>query len=368
MDFEPFQYMRYAKRIEYADGIYMAGSGMTPPRPEMLGFKPEDYDLDSLCNSYGDPRNMDWLCEHYRCGGENVMLAAGSSGANFLAFAAVLGAGDRVIVETPGYPQFFSLAALTGARAVPLPRRAENRFLPDPDELAGLLDDHTRMLVLTNLHNPSMTAMPPDHLRALVQVCAQRGVLVLCDEVYLDHLVPGDGDESAWGMGDNVIVTSSLTKVYGLSGLRFGWAIAPRKVTERMLDLADIVDPQLVPLAQNLAIRALASLPRLRPLARRLHESHWPIVREWLNSRPDIEYARPAGGLTVWMRVRGMEETGNLATVLRNDFGTLVVPGEYFQSPGWLRVGYRIEPTALREGLSRLGRAIDEFKAHSHVS
>lgn len=363
MEFQPFQYMRYAKRIEYADGIYMAGSGMTPPRPDSLGFKPEDIEFDSLCNSYGDPRNMDWLADHYRCSGENVMLAAGSSSANFLVYGALLGPGDRVIVETPGYPQFFSLASLCGAEAVRLPRRLENGFLPDPDELAALIDDRTRLLVLTNLHNPSMAHIPADHLRQLVRLCAERGVLVLVDEVYLDHLVPGEGDATAWGMGDNVIVTSSLTKVYGLSALRFGWAIAPAKLVSRMLDLADVVDPQVVPITQNMAVRALQALPRLRPLARRLHESHWPIMREWLDARADVEYQRPAGGLTVWMRLKNITETGSLATVARNEYGTLVVPGEYFQSPGWLRLGYRIEPMTLREGLRRLGQAIDTFPA-----
>lgn len=364
MDFEPFQYMRYAKRIEYADGIYLAGSGMTPPRPEMIGFRPEDYDFDSLCNSYGDPRNMDWLADHYHCGGDNVMLAAGSSSANFLAYAALLGPGDKVIVETPGYPQFFSLASLCGAQAVKLPRRFENRFLPDPSELAGLIDDRTRLVVLTNLHNPSMAHIPADHLRQIITLCADRGVMVLVDEVYLHHLVPGEGDDTAWGMADNVIVTSSLTKVYGLSALRFGWAIAPVRLVSRMLDLADVVDPQVVPITQNMAVRALSALPRLRPLARRLHESHWPIVREWLNARSDVDYHKPEGGLTVWMRAKGVTESGSLATILRNEFSTLVVPGEYFQSPGWLRVGYRIEPMTLREGLKRLGKALDDFAGH----
>lgn len=364
MEFDPFQYMRYAKRIEYADGIYLAGSGMPVAKPDMLGFKPEDFELDSLCNSYGDPRNMDWLADHYGCGGQNVMLASGSSSANFLAFATLLSRGDRVIIETPGYPQFFSLASLCGAEAVRLPRRFENRFLPDPAELRDLLDEHTRLVVLTNLHNPSMAHMPADHLKQLVAVAAERDVPVLVDEVYLDHLVPGQGDVSAWGLGRNVIVTNSLTKVYGLSGLRFGWAIAPVGIVSRMLDLADVVDPQIVPMTQNLALRALQNLGRLRPLARRLHEAHWPIMREWLDTRSDIEYLKPEGGVTVWMRIKGISETGNLATVLRNEFATLVVPGEYFQSPGWLRVGYRIEPTTLREGLARLGKAIDGLRTH----
>lgn len=362
MEFEPFQFMRYAKRLEYADGIFMAGSGNALPKDEMLGFKPDDFDLDSLCNSYGDPRNIDWLAEHYKCSGQNVVMAAGTSGANFLVFGALLHAGDNVIIESPGYPQFFSLASLCGADVVHLPRRPEKGFMPQTAELAGLIDEHTRLVVLTNLHNPSMALMPADTLKQLIQTANSRGVPVLVDEVYLDHLLPGKGDASAWGMGENVIVTSSLTKVYGLSALRFGWAIAPARIAARMHDLADIVDPQLVPMAQNLGLRALQNLERLRPLGRRVHESHWPIVREWLDSRDDIEYFKPEGGVTVWVRVKGIEETGNLATVLRNDFSVMVAPGEYFQSPGWLRIGYRIEPMTLREGLRRLGQCIDDFK------
>jgi aspartate/methionine/tyrosine aminotransferase len=199
-------------------------------------------------------------------------------------------------------------------------------------------------------------------MKALIAAANTRGVPVLVDEVYLDHLPPGRGDASAWGMGENVIVTSSLTKVYGLSGLRFGWAIAPAKIASRMHDLADVVDPQLVPISQNLALRALDNLARLRPIGRRIHEAHWPIVHEWLQTRDDIEYHKPEGGVTVWMRLKGVNETGNLATVLRNEYGVMVAPGEYFQSPGWLRVGYRLEPVSLREGLSRLGKAIDGFK------
>ena len=363
MDFDSFQFMRFAKRIEYADGIFMAGSGMAVPGADMLGFKPEDFDLDCLCNSYGDPRNIDRLAARYGCRGENVVLAAGASGANFLAFGALLGPGQRVIIESPGYPQFYSLASLCGAEVVELPRRFETGFLPDPDELAKLIDDRTRLCVLTSLHNPSMAATPAERMRALVQAANSRGVTVLVDEVYLDYLPAGKGDESAWGAGEDVIVTSSLTKVYGLSGLRFGWAVAPAPFAERMHDLADVVDPQLAPVTQNLALRALQNLPRLRPIARRMHEAHWPIVKEWLDSRDDVEYHKPDGGVTVWMRVGGVTETGNLATVARNERGVLLAPGEYFQSPGWLRLGFRAEPMKLRQGLGRLGKAIDSFKA-----
>lgn len=360
MDFEPFQYMRFAKRLEYADGIYMAGSGMPVPRDELVGFKPSDFSLSSLCSNYGDPRNLALLGELYRCGGEQIALTAGSSEANYLAFAAQLSPGDKVIVETPGYAQFSSLASLVGAEVVALPRRPEAGFLPDLVQLKNLIDDHVRMIVLTNLHNPSMALMPREMMGEIIAIAAKAEVLVLVDEVYIDHLKPG-AEYSAFNLGDNVVITSSLTKVYGLSGLRFGWAVGPRGLISRMLDLVDIVNPELPTIAQNLGLRALESLPRLRPLARRLHEQNWPIVREWAESRDDVDYFEPPGGITAWLSIRGIDETGNLATVGRNDYGVLVTPGEYFQSPGWLRVSYRIEPTRLREGLGRLGKAIDDF-------
>jgi aspartate/methionine/tyrosine aminotransferase len=364
MDFEPFQYMRFAKRQEYADGIFMAGSGMNKPARGLIEWKDSDFSLDSLCSNYGDPRNLALLAGKYATGGERVLLTAGSSEANFLAFAATLSPGDKVIVETPGYPQFRSLASMVNAEVVDLPRRPENGFLPDPGEFKSLLDENVRLVVLTNLHNPSMALMPRELLREIVQAAEAAGALVLVDEVYLDHLPPGRGDESAASLGDNVIITNSLTKVYGLSGLRFGWAVGPRDLLGRMLDLIDIVDPELPTVTQNMALRALQNLARLRPVARRLHEQNWPIVREWAESRDDVDYFAPPGGITAWLSVKGVDETGNLATVARNDYGVLVVPGEYFQSPGWLRVGYKIEPSTVREGLSRLGRAIDDFKSH----
>jgi aspartate/methionine/tyrosine aminotransferase len=364
MHFEPFQYMRYAKRMEYADGVFMAGSGMRMPTRDELLFKDDDFSLTSLCANYGDPRNVAQLAERYGCSGEHIVLTAGSSEANFLAFACLLSPGDKVIVETPGYPQFRSLASLVHAEMVDLPRRAEDGFVPDIEEFKALLDDNVRLVVLTNLHNPSMALTPRAELRQMINLAAEAGVHVLVDEVYLDHLKPGENDESAWGLGDNVIVTNSLTKVYGLGGLRFGWAVAPPRLAARMLDLLDVVDPELPAVTQNLGFRVLERLPRLRPRARRLHEQNWPLVAEWMDSRPDITGYEPPGGITAWMRIDGVEETGNLVTVCRSDYGVLVVPGEYFQAPGWLRVSYGMDPTTLLDGLDRLARAIDDFRAH----
>jgi len=364
MRFEPFQYMRYAKRMEYADGVFMAGSGMRMPPEDLLGFKDYDFNLTSLCANYGDPRNVAKLAEHYGCGGEHIVMTAGSSEANFLAFACVLSPGDKVLVETPGYPQFRSLASFVHAEFVELPRLHENDFVPDLETYKSLLDENTRLVVLTNLHNPTMALIPRDTMAEMVRLAAEVGAHVLVDEVYLDHLKPGDNDTSVWGLGDNVIVTNSLTKVYGLGNLRFGWAVAPAKLAARMLDLLDVVDPELPAIQQNLGFRALENLARLRPLARRLHEQNWPIMREWIEARPDITGFTPPGGITAWVRIDGVEETGNLVTICRGDYGVLVVPGEYFQSPGWLRVSYSQDPTTLRDGLERLGKAIDDFRAH----
>ncbi len=367
MDFEPFAYMRHAKRLEYADGIYLAGSGMFAPKAQDVNFGPEDFELDALCNSYGDPRNVDWLANRYKCGGQNVVLTAGSSEANYFAFASVLQPGDKVLIETPGYGQFTSLTTLCGCRPVPFKRRFETGFAPDLADFKRMLDDKTKLAVLTDLHNPSMAKLPKDLLKDLIAAAAKNGTQVLVDEVYIDHLKVGEADDTCFGYGDNVIVTSSLTKVYGLSALRFGWALAPARIAARMCDLADVVDPEISPVCQNMAVKALQALARLRSMTRGLHERNWPIMAEWLKTRPDIEAFIPPGGIVCWMRIKDLDETGNLATVLRNEYGVMVVAGEYFQSPGFLRVGYKTNAAELREGLARIGRAIDDVKSHRKV-
>ncbi|MHC4840604.1 MAG: pyridoxal phosphate-dependent aminotransferase [Planctomycetota bacterium] len=364
MQFEPFQYMRYAKRLEYAKGIFMAGSGMSAPKPDMFSFKPDDVDLDTLCASYGDPRNVNWLADRYRCSGEQIVLASGSSGANTLVFMSAITHRDKVIIETPGYPQFYSLASIVGAEVIKLPRLFENGYLPDVEQFKKLMAHKPKLVVLTNLHNPSMSRMPHDLLKEMINIAAENDAMVLVDEVYLDHLKIGDSDASAFTLGDNVAITNSITKVYGLGRLRLGWAAVPKALASTMLDLMDVIDPELSPVTQGMAYKALRALPRLRPIARRLHESRWPIVKEWLDSRDDIEYFHPPGGITVWIRINGISETGNLAGIARRDYGVLVVPGEYFQAPGCLRVGFKIEPTTLRKGLEQLGKAIDDVRSH----
>ncbi|MCF6227865.1 MAG: aminotransferase class I/II-fold pyridoxal phosphate-dependent enzyme [Planctomycetes bacterium] len=364
MQFAPFQYMRYAKRLEYASGIFLAGSGMAVPKPDQFSIKPEDVGLDSMCASYGDPRNVNWLADSLRCSGEQVVLASGSSSANTLVFMAAVTTGDKVIIETPGYPQFYSLASIVGAEVIKLPRVFENDFLPDIEQFKKLMAHKPKLIVLTNLHNPSMARIPQDMLKQMIDIAAEVGAIVLVDEVYLDHLKIGDADASAFTLGENVAIPSSLTKVYGLGALRLGWAAAPEKLAARMLDLADVIDPELSPVTQKIAFRGLQALSKLRPLARTLHEKRWPIMKEWLDSRKDVQHFHPPGGITVWLRVDGITETGNLAGIAQRDYGVLIVPGEYFQAPGWLRIGYKIEPSTLRQGLEQLGKAIDDVRSH----
>lgn len=354
--------MRHAKRLEYTAGINMAGSGMPPARLDDAGFTDDDYSLTSLCASYGDPRNVDAIATRFNTSGNHVVLTQGSSEGYFLAFGALCEPGEKIIIETPGYQQFTSLCTFFGCRPTPLKRRFEDGWAPDLAEFKRLLDDKTRLCVLTDLHNPTMSKLPRDLLKDMIAAAAKNGTTVLVGEVYKDHLKPGDQDETVFHYGDNVIATSSLTKVYGLSSIRFGWALAPEKIAGRMLDLMDMVDPEMPVICQNLAHRALRNLSRMRSIARGVHERHWPIVEEWLKGRSDIEYHKPAGGVTVWLHAKGIKDTGNLATVMRNEFGVLVVPGEYFQAPGWLRVGYKNPPMELREGLSLVGKAIDDYR------
>ncbi len=359
---QPFSYMRLAKELENFGGWFLAGSTMNQPTEEEAGVTHEDFTLHALCDSYGDPRAIDALVTRFGVRPEQVAMTCGSSEANALACMALLKPGDQVLAETPGYQALQYLPQLYGAEWVPFPRREENGFLPDPDELRRMLTDRTQLVMLTNLHNPTMAHMRPELVRDLAAICAERGVWLLVDEVYLDHLKPGDGDQTALHLGPNVIVTSSLTKVYGVGILRTGWMFAPEDLITRVLELIDLTTVVLPGIAMNLGARMLKNMDRLRPRARYFHDRGLPIISAWVDSRDDVELLPAPGGITSSIRVSWLKDSGHLADWLAAERRVMVAPGSAFQMPQWLRVNIASEPEWLKQALAALGDGLDAYR------
>jgi hypothetical protein len=263
---------------------------------------------------------------------EMVVTSQGTSGANFLAFAALVKAGDDVLVERPGYDPLMGPPRLLGARVIRFDRRFEDGYRLDPDAVRAAMTDRTKLVVVTNAHNPTGVVAADSDLDEIGRIAERHGARVLVDEVYLDTAIEGPVRPAA-ARSPVFISTSSLTKSYGLAGLRCGWALAAPDVAERIRRARDIVDGTGAFPAERLSALAFSQLERLSDRARWILMSSGAAVRQFLSGRQDLECVLPGAGTVVFPRVRGIEDAGPFVEALARDFDTDVVPGHFFQAP-----------------------------------
>jgi aspartate/methionine/tyrosine aminotransferase len=219
--------------------------------------------------------------------------------------------------------------------------------------------EKTRLIVLTNLHNPSGVLTDSDTLRALGELARRAGARVLVDEVYLEAVFarrPG----SAFHLGEQFVVTSSLTKAYGLSGLRCGWILAEASLAHRIWRINDLYAATPAHPAELLSVIALNNLDKISTRARDLLEANRRTFNAFLDSRSDLECVRPDHGTVAFPRLKS-GTTDALFELLQRKYDTSIVPGRYFDMPQHFRLGICNPEEITMEGLARLGRALDEM-------
>jgi aspartate/methionine/tyrosine aminotransferase len=285
-----------------------------------------------------------------------IATAQGTSGANFIVCAALLEPGDDVLVERPGYDPLLGAAQLLGARTRRFDRGFSDGYALDPGRVRHALTPETRLIVLTTPHNPTSAVIDPSALEEVGRIAASAGAHVLVDEVYQD--AAGPDAVPAATRGDVFITTSSLTKSYGLAGLRCGWTISSPALAERFRRARDIVDGTGSIVAERLAVLAFSRLDTLHRRARAILDANLPLVEAFLESHPELEWTDPRGGTVVFPRVRGTEDTSALAERLMREYETAIVPGRFFEAPSHFRLGFGGATEPLRGGLEAVGRAL----------
>jgi hypothetical protein len=282
-----------------------------------------------------------------------VIPGGGCSFANHLAMAALLAPGDEVLVEAPTYELLVATLEYLGARVSRF-ERPGGRL--DPATALAAITDATKLVVLTDLHNPTSAPAAPADIAAVVQ--GAQGAKVLVDEVYLELTFADGAARTAFREDGNVVVTSSLTKAYGLSGLRCGWILAPPALATRMRRLNDLFGVQPPHLAERLAVRAFDRLASLRARARALITANRAAYRAILGGCPGLEQTVFDEGTTVFPRlVRGDGDA--FFRLLMDRYETSVVPGRFFGAPDHIRIGLGGDPAATRQGLTRIAEALE---------
>jgi hypothetical protein len=331
----------------------------------MLGCSIEDLPgaADALAlsgrNDNGYAPLLEAIATRYGVGPAQVTTGQGASGANFLVFAALLSPGDDVVVEQPGYDPLLGAPRLLGANTVRFERRFEDGFALDPARVSAAITPRTKLIVITSPHNPSSVTADPAALREIGEIAAACGAHVLVDEVYLD--AAGAMVSTTAALGDTFIVTSSLTKSYGLAGLRCGWILSSEAVAARLRRARDIVDGTGSIVAERLSVVAFEHMDALHARARRLLSTNMPLVRDFLNRRPEVEWVDPRGGTVVFPRLRGVKDTTRLAERLLAERETAIVPGRFFQAASHFRLGFSGPTESLRGGLEALGGALSSY-------
>lgn len=290
-----------------------------------------------------------------------IVGAAGTSMANHLAMAALLEPGDDVLIERPSYGPVLEVASYLRANILRFERRAERDFQIDADEIRRSMTPKTRLICVTNLHNPSGALLDEETLRRIGEIVQRADAQVLVDEVYLD-MVYDQPQRSSFHLGGNFVVTTSLTKAYGLSGLRCGWIVAQPELAKRMWRLNDLFAATPVHPGEMLSVAALDQLGKIDARARGLLATNRKALDAFFNGRGDLDGFRSSWGTVSFPRLKS-GSVDEFCEFLRSHYETSVVPGRFFEMPDHFRIGIGGDPAMTAEALTRLGAALDGWGA-----
>lgn len=350
-------YMQWAKTRSQAR-FNLASSGLKNYPLAELPAKLEDLELSGQ-SLYGYEPLQAALAAKCHVPAECLVAATGTSMANHLAMAALVEPGDEVLIEHPTYELLTTLAQYLGAEVNRFMRPAEDGFQLDLDLLARKVSARTRLIVLTNLNNPTSALTGVETLKQLGEMARGVGAHILIDEVYLEALFE-DAPRSAFHLGEEFMTTSSLTKVYGLSGLRCGWVLAKAELAERMWRLNDLFGVIPAHPAERLSLIALAHLDKIAAHARALLEANGRLLNSFFAARDELEWMTHRFGTVSFPRLK-QGSVDDLCALLAHKYETSVVPGRFFEMPQHFRIGIGCDTGTLTEGLDRLGHALDEM-------
>lgn len=349
-------YMHWSKTQSRAR-FNLATSGVAPFPLRELPVQLETLEINGY-DGYGYPPLQKAIAAHHCVDPDCVVESAGTSMANHLAMAAVLEPGDEVLIEQPAYGPILDVARYLHANVNRFLRTRETGWAVNSGEVLRAITPKTRLIVITNLHNPTSALTPDSVLREIGEIARSIGAFVLVDEVYLDAVYQRT-PRTSFHLGPEFVVTSSLTKVYGVSGLRCGWILARPDLAWKMRRLNDLYSATPVYPGLLLAVAAFKHLNRLREKARRIVDADRKLLRDFLNQQSALSAVWTDWGTTSFVQLRDSNADDFLER-LHTKFDTSAVPGRFFEMPDHFRIGMGMNTEMFAEGLNRVARALGD--------
>jgi aspartate/methionine/tyrosine aminotransferase len=319
---------------------------------------------------------------------DHVQVTNGGSEANYITTWNLVEPGDEVILMVPNYMQTWGLARAFGGTVKKWPLiqrstgeggagraeaggeggtgRGEGGWRVDLDALDALVTPRTKLIIICNPNNPTGARIDAEDLDRIAAAAARHHSWVLSDEIYRGAELDGRETPTMWDRYDRAVVTSGLSKAYGLPGLRIGWIVAPPPLVATLWSYHDYTTISPGALSDALARRALEPARRREILARtrRILNENFPVIAEWLDTHGALfTYARPDAGAIVYVQYQHRINSTELVTRLRHDKSVLIVPGDHFGMDRYLRIGFGDKPDYLRQGLARLRDLLTDLAA-----
>lgn len=370
MKIPPFEMERWQSLHEHRVAYNLSESGVDPlsfgELCELTGLDPEAVRL-GYTQTNGTEALRERIAALYPgAGAKNVLVTSGGAEANFLALWHLVGPGDRMAVLVPTYGQTPGLAEALGARVVPVRHEEGRAWQPAPGAAREALGPDGRLLVVTNPNNPTGAVLSEDSVREIAAAADSAGAWILSDEVYAGAEVEGEETPSLWGRTERVLVTGSLSKAYGLPGLRLGWLVGPAPTVEALWGLKDYTT--IAPSALSDALAAQVMRPEVRAKVlertRGIIQENLARLGAWLDARPGLFTWRPPdAGAICFVRYALDLSSSELADRLRRERDVLVVPGDHFGVDRHLRLGFGNPAAELEAALDRIASLLEEIGA-----
>jgi aspartate/methionine/tyrosine aminotransferase len=300
----------------------------------------------------------------------NVMVTNGTSEANFLVSWLLTEPGDEAVMMAPNYMQLWGLLRGFGAQVKSFNLVEELNWAPDLDQLETALSSKTKLIAICNPNNPTGAVLTESEMSRIVEAAARVDAWILADEVYRGAELDGDTTPSFWGRYDKVIITSGLSKAYGLPGLRIGWIVSTPELAATAWSYHDYTT--IGPSSASDLLARVALLPenreRLIARTRKIMNDNYPVLLEWIGRHGKLfSLVDPKAGAIAYLRYNLHMNSIELVDRLRQEKSVLIVPGDHFFMDRYLRIGFGSNATYLREGLALISDCISGLRSAQAV-
>ena len=333
---------------------------------KFLTFDALKLDLGKLPLRYGyhcgRPELRDLIAQQYEgFSADQVIVTNGASEANFAIVAALVEPGDHVIVEHPNYPSLYEVPRSLGCDVSLFHLEMENGFRPDLRKLEALITPRTKLISLTHPNNPTGSMITVRALQDAVELAESRNIYLMFDETYRE-LAFGDRLPGAASLSSRVISISSMSKSYGLPGIRIGWlATASQEVLDSVLAVREQVSIANGAINEEIALKVLEQQDEFVQRARQHVATNFEVVQTWMNTQDALEWIPPEAGVVALPRIKSTTtlDPEPFYQRLVDEYKTFVIPGRCFEMDNhYFRLGYGGTTDELKRGLENIGNAL----------